>query len=77
MEHSFAPDRNVVVILWCFCAGSFFVFYRGKGISGGEKRRLAMGMQLIGIETPSVIFLDEPTSGLDSHQALQVSGNPP
>ncbi|CAM9708464.1 unnamed protein product, partial [Ectocarpus sp. 13 AM-2016] len=42
------------------------------GISGGEKRRLAMGLQMIGLEAPSVILLDEPTSGLDSHQALQV-----
>lgn len=45
---------------------------RIPGISGGEKRRLAIGLQLIGLETPSVILLDEPTSGLDSHQALQV-----
>lgn len=33
-----------------------------------------MGLQLIGLEAPSIIFLDEPTSGLDSHQALQVGG---
>ncbi|CAM9864543.1 unnamed protein product, partial [Hapterophycus canaliculatus] len=42
------------------------------GISGGEKRRLAMGLQMIGLEAPSILLLDEPTSGLDSYQALQV-----
>jgi len=31
-----------------------------------------MGLQMIGLESPSIIFLDEPTSGLDSHQAQQV-----
>lgn len=46
--------------------------YLHEGISGGEKRRLAMGLQMIGLESPSIIFLDEPTSGLDSHQAQQV-----
>lgn len=43
---------------------------QNKGLSGGERRRLSVGLQLI--SNPSVIFLDEPTTGLDSYNALQL-----
>lgn len=41
-----------------------------KGISGGERKRTAVGVELI--TDPSLIFLDEPTTGLDSFIATQV-----
>src|SRR5213076_588154 len=36
---------------------------RVRTLSGGQKRRLDLGLALIG--APSLIFLDEPTTGFD------------
>ena len=41
-----------------------------KGISGGERKRTSIGVELV--TNPGIIFLDEPTTGLDSTTALQV-----
>lgn len=41
-----------------------------RGVSGGERKRCNIGMELI--TDPDVLFLDEPTTGLDAFTAASV-----
>ncbi|KAK6230703.1 hypothetical protein QUC31_002221 [Theobroma cacao] len=51
-------------------AGSRIGEGSNSGISGGERRRVSIGVDLV--HDPAVILIDEPTSGLDSASALHV-----
>ncbi|CUM48721.1 unnamed protein product [Debaryomyces tyrocola] len=54
------------------CAETLIGSESVKGISGGEKRRVSIAIQLL--SKPKIIFLDEPTSGLDSTTSVAVLG---
>ncbi|GFQ02783.1 ABC transporter g family member 15 [Phtheirospermum japonicum] len=52
------------------CADRQIGNWQLRGISGGEKKRLSIALEIL--IRPRVLFLDEPTSGLDSAAAFFV-----
>ena len=52
------------------CADTYIGDASTRGLSGGEKKRLSIGCELL--NSPVLMFLDEPTTGLDAFQAEKV-----
>lgn len=52
------------------CANTLIGSHTLKGISGGEKRRVTIAVQIL--TEPRLLLLDEPTSGLDAFTAKSI-----
>lgn len=52
------------------CADTLIGNWHLRGISGGEKKRLSIAIEIL--IKPGLLFLDEPTTGLDSASAFFV-----
>jgi len=63
-------DSIIAVLRLERCADTLIGNSASGGISGGERKRVSIGCELV--TNPAVILLDEPTSGLDAYTALTV-----
>lgn len=65
-----AVEELLRVLALHTCAGVQIGSSMARGISGGQAKRVNIGIALVA--NPRVLFLDEPTSGLDSYTASEV-----
>lgn len=72
--HTEGHDKLITELLGSLgllrCADTFIGNAVINGVSGGQRKRTAIGVELI--TRPEIVCLDEPTSGLDSYAAYQV-----
>lgn len=68
------PERKITEVLDAMnmkrCADTIVGDAFTRGLSGGEKKRTSIGIELI--SSPYLLLLDEPTTGLDSTTALDI-----
>ncbi|KDD73900.1 hypothetical protein H632_c1747p0 [Helicosporidium sp. ATCC 50920] len=69
-ERSARVERVISTLELGDCRDTIIGGFMRKGVSGGERKRAAVGHELL--NDPSVLLLDEPTSGLDSTTALHL-----
>ena len=63
-------DETIASLGLARVANSLVGDVKRRGVSGGEKKRVNIGLELM--KRPACVFLDEPTSGLDASSALLV-----
>ncbi|XP_010518955.1 PREDICTED: ABC transporter G family member 14 [Tarenaya hassleriana] len=63
-------DRVITELGLTRCRNSMIGGPLFRGISGGEKKRVSIGQEML--INPSLLLLDEPTSGLDSTTAQRI-----
>eukprot|EP01063_Lacrimia_lanifica_P013979 TRINITY_DN2059_c0_g1_i2.p1 TRINITY_DN2059_c0_g1~~TRINITY_DN2059_c0_g1_i2.p1 ORF type:complete len:665 (+),score=234.96 TRINITY_DN2059_c0_g1_i2:110-1996(+) len=63
-------DQMMEILGLTSCADTIVGTVFQTGISGGQKRRVSIGVEIM--SDPALIFLDEPTSGLDANSAYQI-----
>ncbi|KAM7250094.1 hypothetical protein ACFE04_021977 [Oxalis oulophora] len=69
-EKSHHVERVIIELGLTRCRNSMIGGPLFRGISGGEKKRVSIGQEML--INPSLLLLDEPTSGLDSTTAQRI-----